>query len=205
MSHCPANRHDERKILEGPATRQQMYALFNRHGQAPFDDDRISGRLYAGEWFEISEADHDHMFDILPPLFVRGDHFAMREFLTQKITSVFFSLKIDGRFRWFHGYCDLADTGSINRMRKAIVERQSRPVPAMTKTEKLEHIWSITGTDFRAYADQRLAAGFAGRRLVMVFSATQAKIWKLLDDLSDDEIAAKLPVQLRHLGKSVAA
>lgn len=75
----------------------------------------------------------------------------------------------------------------------------------MTRTEKLEHIWSITGVDFRAYADQRFAAGFAGRRILMVFPAPQAKIWKLLDDLSDDEITAKLPVQFRHLGEPVAA
>lgn len=74
-------------------------------------------------WFEISEADHDRMFDILPPLFMRGDHFAMREFLAQKITSVFFTLKISGRFRWFHTYCDLADAGAINRMRDTIVGR----------------------------------------------------------------------------------
>ncbi|NLS07135.1 DUF1419 domain-containing protein [Rhizobium sp. P32RR-XVIII] len=205
MSHLPANRQRFRKILEGAATRQQMYALFNRHGQAPFDDDRISGRLYAGEWFEISEADHDRMLDILPPLFMRGDHFAIREFLVRKITSVFFTLKIDGRFRWFHAYCDLADVGAINSMRRTIVERESRPVRAMTRTEKLEHIWSTTGADFRAYADQRFAADFAGGRIVMVFSAAQAKVWKLLDDLSDDEIAAKLPVQFRHRGKQVAA
>ncbi|MFA1624663.1 DUF1419 domain-containing protein [Rhizobium mongolense] len=106
----------------------------------------------------------------------RADHFAMREFQAAQVTSVFFSLKIDGRFRWFHGYCDLADAGSIDDMRGAIIERESRPVRAMSRAEKLEHIWSITGPDFRAFADQRFAAGFAGRRMVMVFTAAQAKI-----------------------------
>jgi hypothetical protein len=193
------------KIFEGVATRHEFYAMLNRHNQSPFDEERSSGRRYAGEWFEISEADHDRMFEILPPLFLRGDHFAMREFQAQSITSVFYTLKIDDRFRWFHAYCDLADTGSINRKREAIIERESRPVRAMSRAEKLEHIWSITGPDFRAYADQRFAAGLAGRRIVMVISTTQAKIWRLLEDLTDEEIAAKLPVQFRHLGEPVAA
>lgn len=37
------------------------------------------------------------MFEILPPLWMRGEMFAMREFLTGSITSIFFSLKIDDR------------------------------------------------------------------------------------------------------------
>ena len=64
--------------------------------------------LYRGEWFEIGRAEHDYMLDILPPLWMRGDMFAMREFLTGSITSIFFALTIDGRVRYFHGYCDLA-------------------------------------------------------------------------------------------------
>lgn len=58
-----------RKVFEGVTSRHEMYALFNRHSQSPFDDDRINGTRYVGEWFEITEADHDHMFEILPPLF----------------------------------------------------------------------------------------------------------------------------------------
>lgn len=40
-----------RKVFEGIATRQKMFELLNRHGDAPFDD-RIDGTIYAGEWFE---------------------------------------------------------------------------------------------------------------------------------------------------------
>jgi hypothetical protein len=29
-----------RKVFEGVASRHEMYALFNRHGQSPFDEDR---------------------------------------------------------------------------------------------------------------------------------------------------------------------
>jgi hypothetical protein len=64
----PEDRPETRKVFEGVASRQQMYAFFNRHAQAPFDEERISGRCYAGEWFEIAEGDHDRMFEILPPL-----------------------------------------------------------------------------------------------------------------------------------------
>ena len=47
-----------------------------------------------GEWFEIGRAEHDYMFEILPPLWMRGDMFALSEFMTGSITSVFFALSI---------------------------------------------------------------------------------------------------------------
>ena len=196
-----------RKVFEGVASRHEMYALFNRHSQSPFDNDRLSGRRYADEWFEITEADHDHLFEILPPLFIRGEMFAMREFQAASVTSVFFALKIDDRFRWFHGYCDLADHGSPNRMRAEIIERDSRPVRVMNRQEKLDHIWSTTGADFRAYAYAyaRFPADLRNRQIVLVYPAAQGKIWKLLDDLTDEELAAKLPVQFRLLSETIAA
>ena len=101
-----------RKIYQGIADRRQMFRMFDRHAQRPNrwqgDDE---GALYRGEWFEIGRAEHDHMFEILPPLWLRGDMFALREFLTGSITSVFLELPIDGRLRHFHGYCDLAGEG----------------------------------------------------------------------------------------------
>lgn len=182
-----------------------MYAFFNRHAQAPFDEERISGRCYAGEWFEIAEGDQDRMFEILPPLFYRGDLFAMREFIAARVTSVFFALHIAGRGRWFHGYCDLSDRQSIDWMRTAIVERESRADRTMTRREKLDHIWSTTTNDFRAYADGRFPADFRRRQIVLVYCADQGKVWKLLDDLDDAEIAAKLPVQLRYAPQPAVA
>lgn len=210
MSERSVLRPQIRKVLQGIASRQQMYVLFNRHSDAPFDDDRISGRRYAGEWFEITEADHDRMFEILPPLFWRGDMFAMREFVAAGVTSVFFTLFVGGRSRWFHGYCDLgADTpareATPETMRCAILERESRADLTMTRQEKLDHIWSATGADFRAYADDRFPADFRGHPIVLVFSASGARIWKRLDELNEREIAAKLPVQLRGLPTAAAA
>ena len=115
-----------RKVFEGVATRAQMFQMFDRHGQAPMSKARLTGRLYDGEWFEIGRAEHDYMFEILPPLWIRSDMFAMRECLTGSITSIFFSLIIDGRLRWFHAYCDLSDTAAPERMKAAIIERGSK-------------------------------------------------------------------------------
>ena len=77
---------------------------------------------------EIARAEHDYMLDILPPLWMRGEMFAMREFLTDSVTSVFYTLRIDGKTRYFHAYCDLAQPSSPIEMRDAIVERGSWPV-----------------------------------------------------------------------------
>jgi Protein of unknown function (DUF1419) len=194
-----------RKVFQGVASRYEMFQIFNRHSEAPFDEPRHSGLIYAGEWFEITEVDHDYMFEILPPLFVRGNLFAMREFQAGNVTSVFLALSIDGRSRWFHGYCDLSDKGSPERLRAAIIERESHPVRAMTREERLEHIWSCTHGDYRGYAGQRFPASKRGLRTVLFCGGKQAMTLKLLDELSDDEIAAKLPVQLRFMPELIAA
>lgn len=107
--------------------------MFDRHAQRPDRWDGDASPLYAGEWFEIAEAEHDYMFEILPPLWIRESMFAMREFLTDSVTSVFFSLRIDGVIRHFHGYCDLSERSMAEHMRVAIVERESRPVRSMSR------------------------------------------------------------------------
>lgn len=194
-----------RKVFQGAASRQQMFRLFNRHAERPgrFDDD--AAVLYAGEWFEIGEAEHDYMFEILPPLWIRGSMFAMREFLTGSVTSVFFALRIDTTIRHFHGYCDLSDNASVEQMRLAIIERETRPVRAMTRDERLEHIWSSTADSYRGYAGERWPEPSRGRRTVMLYGGREGTFLKLLEDLTDDEIMAKLPVHLRHLASPIAA
>ena len=194
-----------RKVYQGIADRRQMFRMFDRHGQRPgrFEDD--AAPLYSGEWFEIAEVEHDYMFEILPPLWIRGSMFAMREFLTGSVSSVFFELRIDGAIRHFHGYCDLADHGAVEQMRLAIIERESRPVRAMTHDERLEHIWSITGASYRGYLDESAIPHARSRRLATVFGAGGRSWLRLLEELTDDEIAAKLPVHLRHLPDAAAA
>lgn len=194
-----------RKVFQGVATRHDMFRLFDRHAQRPnrWEDD--APPLYAGEWFEIDEAEHDYMFELLPPLWIRGSMFAMREYLTGSVTSVFFALRIDGRTRHFHGYCDLSDEASVEQMRVAIIERESQPVRSMTRDERLEHIWSSTADAYRGYAGERWPTANQGLRTISIYAGNEAGFLKLLNELTDDEIAAKLPVHLRHLPSPIAA
>lgn len=194
-----------RKIFQGVADRRQMFRMFDRHAQRPNRFDGDDSALYRGEWFEIGQVEHDFMFEVLPPLFMRGDMFAMREFLTGSITSVFFTLPIDGRIRYFHGYCDISDRRSPDLMREAIIERESRPVRAMTRDERIEHIWSSTHDEYRGYADGRFPRAQRGKRIVMMCASWQARDYRLLEELSDAEISAKLPVHLRYLPDAKAA
>ncbi len=194
-----------RKVYQGTADRHQMFRMFDRHAQRPNRFEGDASALYAGEWFEITEREHDYMFEILPPLWIRGSMFAMREFLTGSVTSVFFALRIDGVIRYFHGYCDLFDGGSVEAMRLAIIERETRPVRGMTRDERLEHIWSATADAYRGYSVEAAADHSQGYRTITLFSASGSSRLKLLNDLTDDEIAAKLPVQLRHLPDALAA
>lgn len=97
--------------------------------------------LNSGEWLEIGE---DYTFEILPPFSIKAGIFAMREFPTGLVTSILFSLSVDGCIRHFRGYCDLADKSSAERMRSAVIERESGASRAMTHDEKLEHIWLST-------------------------------------------------------------
>ncbi|MBN8933380.1 MAG: DUF1419 domain-containing protein [Rhizobium pusense] len=194
-----------RKVYQGIADRHQMFRMFDRHAQRPNRFEGDASALYAGEWFEIAEREHDYMLEILPPLWIRGSMFAMREFLTGSVTSVFFALRIDGVIRFFHAYCDLSDRGSVEAMRLAIIERETRPVRAMTQDERLEHIWSATADTYRGYADETALQYLPGRRVIALYTANGSARLKLLDDLTDDEIAAKLPVQLRHLPDAAVA
>jgi hypothetical protein len=136
---------------------------------------------------------------------MRGEMFAMREFMTGSITSVFFALQIDGRSRYFHGYCDMLQRGSAEAMRGEITSRESRPVRSMSRAEKLDHIWSTTHADYRGYAGERWPGTDQGKRTVLVYGGGKGSVLKLLDDLTDAEISAKLPVQLRHLPVAIAA
>lgn len=193
-----------RKIFQGVASRQQMFHMFDRHKHRPHRFEADASGLFAGEWFEIDQISHDYMLEILQPLWMKAQMFAMREFMTGSVTSVFFTLRIDERVRYFHTYCDLSDTTSIEQMRLAIIARECRPVRAMTREERLEHIWSSTADDYRRYSDFQFPPSKRGRRAVTVYSGTQTR-WKLLEDLTDDEITAKLPVHLRHLPDAIAA
>jgi hypothetical protein len=194
-----------RKVFQGVARCADMFRLFDRHAERPdrFDADQSS--VYAGEWFEIDETSYSYMLDILPPLWMRGPIFAMQEFMTGSVTSVFYATRIDEAVRYFHTYCDLSEPNSVEAMRIAIVDRESQPVRAMSREERLEHIWSTTADDYRGYAGERWPKAMQGHRTVMLYGGAEGAFLKLLDALTDDEIAAKLPVHLRHLPSPLAA
>lgn len=194
-----------RKVYQGIADRRQMFRMFDRHAQRPNRWESDDTALFAGEWFEIAKPEHDYMLDILPPLWMRGEMFAIREFLTGSVTSVFYTLRINGKVRYFHAYCDLSESRSPVEMRDAIVERESWPIKALTHEERLEHIWSATHDDYRGYAGERWLPEFRGKRTVLVYGRRGGTILKLLEDLTEEEIQAKLPVHLRHLPERQAA
>ncbi|NGO66075.1 DUF1419 domain-containing protein [Rhizobium daejeonense] len=194
-----------RKVFQGVAKRSDMFRLFDRHAKRPDRFDGDQSGTYASEWFEIDETSYSYMLDILPPLWMRGPIFAMREFMTGSVTSVFYVIRIDGAARHFHAYCDLSDPNSVEVMRTAIVTRESQPVRAMSREERLEHIWSTTADDYRGYAGPRWPKPMQGHRTIMLYGGKEGTFLKLLDTLTDDEIAAKLPVYLRHLPSTLAA
>ncbi|NSZ03151.1 DUF1419 domain-containing protein [Agrobacterium tumefaciens] len=194
-----------RKIFQGVAKRSEMFRLFDRHRDRPNRFDGDQSGVYAGEWFEIDETSYSYMLEILPPLWMRGPIFAMSEFMTGSVTSVFYAIWIDDAVRYFHTYCDLSDPNSVEAMRAAIVARESRRVRVMSREERLEHIWSTTAGEYRGYAGDRWPKPMQGHRTVMLYAGKEGSFLKLLDTLTHDEIAAKLPVHLRHLPSTLAA
>jgi hypothetical protein len=114
------------KVFEGVATRKQMFALFNRHSDTPVSIP-LRQALCVG-WFEIEASSYHFMLGLLPPLFQRTGMFGMSEYKAGNVTSVFFAIRIRGRERWFHGFCDLSDKRSPDAMRAAIIA--TRPAPS---------------------------------------------------------------------------
>lgn len=185
-----------RKIFGGVATRQQMFELFNRVPDCPFED-RMSGKAYEGQWFKIERESYESMLEILPPLFMRAGMFAMSELKAGFVGSVFFEIMIHGRNRWFTGYCNLGDRGSPDAMRAAIVEHERAAVANLSRDEALDLIWKRTHDDFRGIAGEfdpeAWPAEHRGKRTILAHEPGVGTVLKLLEDLTDDKIADRLP------------
>lgn len=183
-----------RKVLDGVATREQMFRLFNRHSDNP-DFDPLSGTPYSGEWFEIQADQYHFMIGLLPPLFQRTGMFGISEYKAGNVTSVFFAIRIRGRERWFHGFCDLSDRHSPDTMRAAIIAHETGAVDSMTREEKLEAIWNATYPDFKGIAGEMDPDAWPverhGKRVVFV-EGDPGRRMKLLEHLSDDEIDIRM-------------
>ncbi|WP_011578614.1 MULTISPECIES: DUF1419 domain-containing protein [Chelativorans] len=190
-----------RKVFDGVASREQMFQLFNRHRDTP-GIDVLSGKPYAGEWFEITADGYRFMLELLPPLFQRTGMFGISEFKAGYVTSVFFAIRIRGRERWFHGFCDLSDKRSPDTMRAAIIAHETGAVDSMTREEKLEAIWTATHADFKGNAGDVNPDAWApehrGKRTILVNAGAQGTVLKRLEDLSEEEIDALLRARLRH-------
>jgi len=163
-----------RKIFQGVATRRQMFHLFDRHAQAPMSKARYTGRLYDGEWFEIGRAEYDYMFEVLPPLWMQGEMFAMREFMAGSITSVFFALGMNGRIRYFHGYCDMLASGSAERLRDIILAR--------------------TPADYRGYAGEGWLEQHRDKPTILINGGARGAVLTLLEDLSAQHMQRLAPL-----------
>lgn len=109
-----------RKVFSGIASREQMLALFDHHRDEP-GIDPVSGTPYAGEWFEIRAAEYHFMEGLLPPLPARIGMMGLAGYRAGYVTSIFLSVRIRGRERWFHGFCDLSYKHIPDAMRAAIV------------------------------------------------------------------------------------
>ncbi|APH74871.1 DUF1419 domain-containing protein [Aquibium oceanicum] len=187
-----------RKVLDGIASREQMFRLFDHHKDDPHFDP-LSGKPYAGEWFEIEAAGYHLMLALLPPLFQRTGMFGMSEYRAGNVTSVFFSITIRGRERWFHGFCNLTDRHSPDAMRAAIIAHETGAADSMTREEKLEAIWNATHPDFRGIAGDTDSNAWPedcyGKRKIVI-GDRGAAVFKLLDHLTDEEIDARMPAVL---------
>lgn len=193
-----------RKIYPTVASRAAMYALANRHNQAPFDDDRISAAIYAGEWFEIGQAQYDEMLNLLPPLFLRCHMFAMSTYKGGNVTSTFVTVAIAGRQRWFRGFCDLSVPGSPAMLRNAIIARENRPHPeCLSRDEQLEVVWNATPRDFRGYttvpAPNLLSPRHRDRRSLLMKGRDAGPDARLLETLTAEEIEAWLPADAGYI------
>lgn len=184
-----------RTVLDGVATREQMFQLFNHHKDNPAFDP-LSGTPYACEWFEIAASEYHFMLGLQPPLFQRSGMFGISEYKAGNVTSVFFAITIRGRERWFHGFCDLTDRHSPDTMRAAIIAHETGAVDSMTREEKLEAIWNATHPDFKGTAGEMDPDAWPveqhGKRVVLV-KGGPGRLMKLLEQLSDDEIDIRMP------------
>lgn len=65
-----------------------MFRPFDRHAGRPNRWENDDSALFTSVWFEMA-SQSTTMLDILPPHWMSGEIFALREFLTGRVTSVF--------------------------------------------------------------------------------------------------------------------
>jgi hypothetical protein len=183
------------KIFAGIASREEMFALLNEPVDAPLAD-RFSGQAYAGRWFETDADGYREMLEVLPPLRMSADMFILSEFKAGTVVSAFFEIVIGGRRRWFHGYCDTCDSAAPDALRNAIVLWETGDTSAMTRTQRLDAIWSTTHADYRGIAGehdpQAWPEPWRGKRTILVYEPGVGTVLKPLEMLTDGEVAERM-------------
>lgn len=94
-----------RLVSENVADLSATFKLLNRHSDAPFDEARFSGALYAGEFWECTEEAFDYFLEIMPPVYVPGG-FAVREAVAGSVYNCFFRVNSATGARFFCVACD---------------------------------------------------------------------------------------------------
>ena len=83
----------------------------------------------------------------------------------------------------------------------------SNDIPSLTRRSQLDLIWSRTHPDFRGIAGEVNPEAWRpeqlGGRTILAYKPGVGTVLKLLDDLSDDEIAAKLRLAAAPKGQDV--
>jgi hypothetical protein len=116
LSHPPF-----RKVFPRVASRSDILVLLNRYDQQSFQQKHCIDTAYAGEWFEIGNAEYDDMLNTRPPIFVRPGGFSISEFKGGTVAMVLITLNVIVDERWFMGFCDLQVSNSPEMLREAIV------------------------------------------------------------------------------------
>lgn len=184
------------KVCGHVAAHSEMFELLNLPPDRTIGD-IASGECYAGQWFEVERHSYETMLEVLPPLFMRHDMFAMSEVRAGFVGSVFLEIVIDKRKRWFHGYCDLSDRQSPGALRSAIIFHETGDTSGMTREQVLDAIWLSTHRDFRGLAGELDPLAWPGqhrgKRTILTHVPGEGTVLKLLEDLTDAEIADRLP------------
>ncbi len=181
-----------RRIFDGVASTSEALALLGRHDAAPMSKRRLSGKLHAGEWFELDWPTARSMAGQFLRILRPGGFVTLPGTRAEKVRSIVFSLLDADRERWFHGFTSLIDPDiTPETMRAAIIDRLTTEPVERPRQEMLELIWNKAGDD-GGYCDEIWPPGNEGFRTIVVRKPGYRPVLKLLAHLSPQEMALLL-------------
>lgn len=181
-----------RRVFDGVASMTEAPALLGRHDAAPKSERRLSGKLHAGEWFELDGPTARSMVGQFLRILRPGGLVTLPGARTEQVRSTVFSLLDADRERWFHGFTSLVDPDvTPETMRAAIIARLTTEPAERPRQEMLEIIWNKAGDD-GGYCDEIWPPGNEGFRTIVVRKPAYRPVLKLLAHLSPQEVALLL-------------